>query len=260
MCRLVAYVGEPLSPAELVFGGDHSLARQSWAPRELLSGSVNADGYGVVWYAEGQPARIADPRPIWHDSDLESTLRSVRSDVVLGALRNGTPGLMVDRSSLLPLVSGRYSFALNGFVPDFRRSHMRALRSHLSDELYAELIGSSDSETLFLLALGALQAGATLTESLVETARLVAARVGSEEAQLNMVLSDGAGVAMVRTGTEPETNSLYLNARPSFAPGGVVLASEPTHPNAEGWTVVQPHSSVLIETSGLIRFDEVRLG
>ena len=41
MCRLVAYTGGPASPAGLVFGGAHSLYEQSWAPQELLSGSVN---------------------------------------------------------------------------------------------------------------------------------------------------------------------------------------------------------------------------
>ena len=41
MCRLVADTGGPVSPAGLVFGGAHSLYEQSWAPQELLSGSVN---------------------------------------------------------------------------------------------------------------------------------------------------------------------------------------------------------------------------
>lgn len=259
MCRLVVYVGAPRPAGDLVFGGTHSLVRQAWAPKELLSGSVNADGYGVVWYDDGRPARIAEPRPIWYDDDLESTLQTVRSDVVVAALRNGTPGLMVDRSGLLPLVLGPYTFALNGFVPDFRRSHMRALRSELPNELYGELHGSSDSETLFLLAVHALRSGASLTEALGETARRVAARVGTDEAQLNMVLSDGVEVAAVRTGTVLETNSLYLNVRPDFAPDGVILASEPTHPDAGGWTVVDGHSSVRVDRAGEVETDIVFL-
>lgn len=246
MCRLVAYVGAPLSPAHLVFDGEHSLYEQSWAPRELLSGTLNADGYGVVWYHEGRPARIAEARPIWHDPDLRATLSVLSSGCVVAALRNATPELPVDRAGLLPLVHGRWAFVLNGFVPDFRRSHMRALRSELPDELYAELRGSSDAETLFLLAVAALDAGATPAEALEATARLVCGRVGKgTEAQLNMVLSDGERVAAVRSGTALVTNSLYLARRPPFAPDGVVLASERLDPGA-AWEPVDGHSRIEI--------------
>src|SRR5690606_29322316 len=113
VCRLTAYLGEPVAASTLVFGGSHPLFRQSWAPRELLSGSVNADGYGVVWYAEAprvtggnersaspaaaagdadrnarsdrslRPARIAETRPIWRDEEeLRATLGLIGSSCV----------------------------------------------------------------------------------------------------------------------------------------------------------------------------------
>lgn len=174
MCRFVAYVGDAVSPAPLVFGGEHSLYHQSWDPRELLSGSVNADGYGVVWYDEGRPRRIAHAGPIWHDNELENTLGSVSSTCVIAALRNATVGQPVDRAGLLPLVQDRFAFVLNGFVPDFHAGHMRALRAALSDDLYAMLRGSSDAETLFLMALSFVRAGAGLSEALEAVAQAVA--------------------------------------------------------------------------------------
>ena len=246
MCRLVAYLGAPLKPAHLVFEGTHSLYQQSWAPQELLSGSINADGYGVVWYAEGRPARVAELRPIWYDADLRSTLSSLSSSCVLAALRNGTPGIPLDRSGLLPLVFEKWSFVLNGFVPDFRSQHMRALRAELPDDLYAELRGSSDSETLFLLAVAALREGATLTEALERAAKAVHDRVGRDaEAQMNMVLTDGERIAAVRSGTVLITNSLYFAKRPPFAPDGVVLSSERLDPGAV-WEPVDGHSLIEI--------------
>jgi glutamine amidotransferase len=254
MCRLLAYIGSPTRTADLVFGGDHSLYEQSWKPRELLSGSVNADGYGVAWYAHGRPARIAEARPIWYDDDLESTLEAIESGVVIAALRNGTPGIPVDRSGLLPLVLDRWTFALNGFVPDFRRMHMRTLRAELPDDLYAELRGTSDSETLFLLTVMELRNGASLTEALAATARRVKARVGSAEAQLNMVLSDGESVAAVRSSTVLVTNSLYLAERPPFADGGFVLASEPPE-GGPAWATVDGHSWIEVGADGEIRSD-----
>ena len=242
MCRLVAYLGAPLTPAHLVFDGSHSLYEQSWAPQELLSGTINADGYGVVWYAEGRPARLAELRPIWYDADLRSTLSSLSSGCVLAGLRNSTAGIPLDRSGLPPLVFEKWSFMLNGFVPDFRMQHMRALRAELPDDLYAELQGSSDSETLFLLAVAAVRGGATLPEALQHAAKAVYDRVGREtEAQMNMVLSDGETIAAVRSGTVLETNSLYFAKRPPFAPDGIVLASERLDPGA-AWEAVDGHS------------------
>ena len=252
MCRLVAYLGARLSPAHLVFAGEHSLYEQSWAPRELLSGSVNADGYGVVWYADGRPARIAEARPIWYDRDLERTLSALHSTCLVAALRNSTDGLPVDRSSVLPLVLDRWSFVLNGFVPEFRRRHMRALRGCLPDELYAELHGVSDSETLFLITVAALRAGATLVEALEATVRAVRDRVGKTEAQLNMVLSDGERIAAVRASTVLMTNSLYVARHAPFAPGGIVLASEPPEKGA-CWDAVDGHSWIEIGPDGEIR-------
>jgi glutamine amidotransferase len=246
MCRLAAYLGAPLSPAHIVFDGSHSLYEQSWAPRELLSGTVNADGYGVVWYTEGVPARLAEMRPIWYDTDLRSTLSSISSGCVLAGLRNGTAGIPLDRSGVPPLVVGKWSFMLNGFVPDFRTRHMRQLRQQLPDDLYSELCGSSDSETLFLLAMAAVRDGATLPEVLTGVAKVVHARIEHDtEAQLDMVLSDGQRIAAVRTGTALVTNSLYFAIRPPFAPEGVVLASEPLDDGAV-WEPVDGHSWIEI--------------
>lgn len=253
MCRLLAYLGESRPLAPLVFGGEHSLYEQSWKPRELLSGSLNADGYGVVWYREGRPGRIAECRPIWYDDELEGTLSAIAADCVLAALRNGTPGIPVDRSGLLPLVHERWSFVLNGFVPDFGASHMRELRSSLPDELYAALRGSSDSETLFLLTVAKLEEGASMVEAMSATAELVMERVGrKEEAQLNMVMADGERLAAVRTGTRLETNSLYVAVRPPFAPDGVVLASEAPEAGA-AWSPVDGHSWIEVEADGTVR-------
>jgi gamma-glutamyl hercynylcysteine S-oxide hydrolase len=259
VCRFLAYLGAPLSLAHLVFGGEHSLHEQSWAPGELLSGSVNADGYGVAWYRDGRAGRIGESRPIWRDAEeLRGTLGVIESGCVVAALRNGTEGIPVDRSGLLPLVHDRWSFVLNGFVPDFRRSHMRALRTLLPDDLYAELKGSSDSETLFLLTLAALREGADVREALVRTLRLVTERVGRAEAQLNMLLSDGSSIAAVRSGTTLVTNSLYVAVRPPFAPDGVVIASEPPERGA-AWSMVDGHSWIEVDGSGALRTEPLVL-
>ena len=242
MCRLAAYLGAPISPAPVVFGGDHSLYRQSWAPAELLTGSVNADGYGVAWYTGEGPTRVAEPRPIWFDEALRRVLGAASSRCVVAALRNATPGIPVDRSGLLPLVLGERTFILNGFVPEFRRRHMRALRRTLPDALYAELLGASDSETLFLLAVQAAMEGASPAEALVEVRRRVVGAVGAAggEAQLTMLLCDGDGLAVLRSSNVEATNSLYVAEAPALAPEGTLVASERLDADP-AWKPVPPH-------------------
>lgn len=254
MSRLLAYAGRPVGLADLVFGGSHSFFGQAVQPHELLHGSLAADGYGVAWYAGERPARIAEARPIWYEPSLADTLAAIEAPVVLAALGVTTPGVGMDRGRLLPCVHQRWTFALDGFVPDFQASHMRALRRELPDELYAELRGASAAETLFLLALSRMVDGATMVEGLTHAARAVHARVGRTEAQLNMVMSDGRAVAAIRSGTVLVTNSLYLAEHPPFAPGGVVLASEAPESGAV-WGAVDGHSWVEIGIDGTVRTD-----
>ncbi len=254
MCRLIAYVGAPVTPGHLVFDGTHSLCEQTWAPRELLTGKLNVDGYGIVWYVDGRPARIAEPRPLWHDEDLKATLSATTSSCVLAAVSDSRLAGAVPRPLLPPLVHDRWSFVFAGSVPGFQRDHMRALRSELPDELYARLRGATEGETLFLRALAAIGGGRTMVEALEAVARAVKARVGKEEAQLNMVLSDGQRIAAIRSSTVLMTNSLYLAKRPPFAPDGVTLVSEAPEGGAV-WEAVDGHSFVEIEPDGSARTD-----
>ena len=244
MCRLTAYAGEPIAADALVFGGTHSLLEQSYAPRELLFGNVNADGYGVVWYRGKTPVRTGGSRPIWQDADLQTLLAGASSSSILSSVRNATPGIPIDGGNQ-PRVHGRWSFILNGFVENFRESHMRELRSHLPDDLYGHLEGSSDTETIFLLAVAALQSGASRLDALRRVRDLVleAVRGKNHSAQLTMVLADGDGVAGLNTGSEAATNSLYLAAGHSLAPRGTLLASEPLDDDAS-WQRVGSHDEV----------------
>ena len=249
MCRLTAYLGDAIPLSRLVFGGEHSLHRQSWAPREMLSGSVNADGYGVVWWDGAWPVRLARPEPIWHDPGLEGVLGAVRTGLGLAALRNVTPGIPVDRASVPPVTLDRWAFVLNGSVPRFRHEHMRRLRAGLPDALYGRLTGSSDTETLFLLAVAALRDGAGMGDALKAVVGTVLDAVGdTEECQLTLVLSDGEGIAACRASNVERTNSLYRADGAEGAPGGVMLASEPLDDGP--WRPLPPHTVVELTGGG----------
>ncbi len=257
MCRLVAYAGLPTSVGALVFGGEHSLERQSWAPRELLSGSVNADGFGVAWWAgpagPTQPQRIRRAEPIWYDPETRALLEAQRGHVVQATLRNATPGLPVDRSGVLPLVLDGWAFSLNGWIPDFRAGHMRALRATLTDARYAALTGVSDAETLFLLVLDELDAGHAPRAALQSVVERVEGRLEpGASAPLTLVLSSDSGVETLHTslGGSP-CNSLYVAEGAALAPQGAVLASEPLDPSGR-WEAVPPFSRVTQTVEGRV--------
>jgi gamma-glutamyl hercynylcysteine S-oxide hydrolase len=250
MCRFVAYLGTPISPEVIAYGGDHSLYRQSWAPKELLSGSVNADGFGAAWYVEDLPVRVSTDRPIWHEPELQPLLRSVSSTTMVAALRNATEGLPVDRVSVAPLVFERWTFTLNGFITGFRAEFMREFRQELPDDLYAEIRGCSDTETLFFLLVDRLRRGTDPGSAVRDLIGWVQARVGAKEreAQLNLVLTTPDRVVATRFGTTGESNSLYAHRSWRDAPGGVLLASEALDGD-EGWQVI-PHQSIVEAVDG----------
>ena len=236
MCRIIAYLGrEPVSLSSVVLEPDHSLLVQSYAPKEMMSGVVNADGFGTGWYApeiDGDPAVYRSNAPIWADRSFASIAPKVRSATILAAVRSATPGLPAEESGVPPFASGPYLFAHNGAIKDFRATAMRPLRDSLSDTSYSGLLGVTDSETIFALLLDQLREAeahaGSLAEATAETVQLVSkvcARLGVY-ASLNISVTDGEVMVFVRYSTEGPGNSLYFAESGETSPNAVVVASE----------------------------------
>ena len=80
-------------------------------------GTVNADGFGVGWYADGDPvpARYRRAVPIWGDPSLPDLARVTRSGAVLAAVRSAPPRAPRWASqAVAPFGSGRWLFSHNG--------------------------------------------------------------------------------------------------------------------------------------------------
>ena len=241
MCRVVAYLGGPEATlSSVVLEPEHSLLVQSYAPKEMLSGVVNADGFGVGWYAPwsgDEPAVYRSDGPLWSDRSFASMAPRVRSRSVFAAVRSATPGLPVEESGVPPFSSGPFLFAHNGAIEGFRHTAMRPLRDALSDESYAGLLGTTDSETIFAALLDRLREDpADLAGATGETIRHVTQVCGKlgVRASLNLAVSDGTAMAFARYSTEGPDNSLYfVEDGPAF-PGAIVVASERLDGD-EGW-------------------------
>ena len=50
MCRIAGFIGaRPLALRALITDPPHGLGHQAWAAREMVSATVNADGWGAAW-------------------------------------------------------------------------------------------------------------------------------------------------------------------------------------------------------------------
>ncbi|MEW6635209.1 MAG: class II glutamine amidotransferase [Actinomycetota bacterium] len=203
---MVAYLGGPeVTLAAVVLQGEHSLLVQSYAPKEMMSGVVNADGFGVGWYVpdDPEPAVYRSNSSLWADRSFAGISHKIRARSVFAAVRSATPGLPVEESGVPPFSSGPFLFMHNGAIEDFRGKVMRPLRDALSDEAYSGVLGVTDSETVFAGLLDRLRDGGDLAGALAAEVRHVCgvcAELGVN-ATLNLAITDGRAMAFIRHST-----------------------------------------------------------
>src|SRR5438552_17664961 len=115
MCRHLAYLGPPATLRALLLDPPHGLGTQAWAPRRQCHGTMNADGFGVGWYADGDPvpARYRRAGPIWADPGFADLARVTRARAVLAAVRSATAGAEPAAPAAAPSSPGRWPFSHN---------------------------------------------------------------------------------------------------------------------------------------------------
>jgi gamma-glutamyl hercynylcysteine S-oxide hydrolase len=220
MCRHLAYLGPPMSLRELLLNPPHGLYRQSWAPRRQRYGTVNADGFGVGWYVDGDPvpARYRRDIPIWNDPSLPDIARVTRSGAVLAAVRSATPGTAQGAAAAAPFGTGTWLFSHNGVLRNWRE-----FESRIS---VTDMESLTDSALLWALTARLLRAGTSADRALATVIAEVEAAGGS--GRFNFLLTDGRSVAATAAG-----DTLCYRR----ADGGVTIASEPFD-DEPGWTDV----------------------
>jgi gamma-glutamyl hercynylcysteine S-oxide hydrolase len=224
MCRHLAWIGQPRTLASLVLDPPHGLLRQSYAPREQRHGRVNADGFGVGWYAPDlrtEPARYRRGQPIWTDASFASLAGVVSSGVVLAAVRSATPPFPSDEAGAAPFTAGPWLFSHNGRVANFAQAALE-LRSRLPAAAAAGVEGPSDAALLWAMLRHRLESGQGLPEALTA---IVADAVAAGGGRLNLLATDGRSLAATTYG-----DTLFTRRDN----GGVVVASEPFD-DQPGW-------------------------
>ena len=224
MCRHLAYVGPEVSLKSLLIDPPYGLYRQAWAPRMQRHGTVNADGFGIGWYASGDPvpARYRRAVPIWGDPSLPDLARVTRSSAVLAAVRDATVGTALGEAAAAPFASGSWLFSHNGLLAGWPASAAGLARV----EPLLALEAMTDSAFLWALVVERLRSGTAPDIALAATIDAVEAAGGT--GRFNFLLTDGRTIVATTAG-----DTLWYRR----ADDGVTVASEPCD-DEPGWTEV----------------------
>ena len=243
MCRHLAYVGPPATLRSVLIDPPHGLYRQSWEPRRQRHGTMNADGFGVGWYAEGDPvpARYRRDIPIWGDPSLPDLGRVTRSGAVLAAVRSATPGMAAGEQAAAPFASGRLLFSHNGVLAGWPASAVPvAGAAGAGAATLLSLEAMVDSAFLWALALERLRAGRSMAAALTET--IAGIEAAGATGRFNFLLTDGHSIAATACG-----DTLWYRRAGDGAAASVTVASEPDD-DEPGWTEV-PDRQLLTATA-----------
>ncbi|CAL9385061.1 class II glutamine amidotransferase [Streptomyces sp. enrichment culture] len=152
MCRWLAYSGTPILLDSILYRPAHSLIDQSLHARMGVE-TTNGDGFGVGWYGEGNgtPAVLREIGPAWSNRNLREIADHVRSHLFFAHIRAST-GSAVQQTNCHPFRHGPWMWMHNGAIEEFDRVR-RDLLLAVDPELFPHIEGSTDSETMFYLAL-----------------------------------------------------------------------------------------------------------
>lgn len=212
MCRWLAYSGTPVLLERLLFTPVHSLIDQSLHSR-LGAETTNGDGFGIGWYGEPEtPAVFRSVEPAWNDRNLHELAGHVRSGLVFAHIRasSGTP---VQLTNCHPFRHGRWLWMHNGSIAGFH-DVKRELALAVDPSLYPRIEGSTDSETLFYLALtfGLEDDPPAAVERAVGLVEEVGRRHGIEHPiQMTVATCDGTSVWAFRHSSEGRSRSLFYS-------------------------------------------------
>ncbi len=212
MCRWLAYSGTPILIEHLLYEGRHSLIDQSLHSK-LGAETTNGDGFGLGWYGEGAEAGVFhSTEPAWNDRNLRELASHVRSPLVFAHIR-ASSGAPVQQTNCHPFRRGRFLWMHNGLIHDFHRIK-RDLVLEIDPELFPSIAGSTDSETLFYLALtfGLEDDPPTAVARTIGLVEDVGRRQGIEHPfQGTIATSDGLKLWAFRYSSEGASRSLYFS-------------------------------------------------
>jgi predicted glutamine amidotransferase len=214
MCRWLAYSGTPIKLEELLVKRDRSLIDQSLHSRQGAT-TTNGDGFGVGWYEEGETPRVyRSTHPAWNDRNLRELAAGVSSPLFFAHIRAST-GTAIQETNTHPFRYGKWLWMHNGLIRDFHRVR-RELVLAVDDSLFDSIEGTTDSETMFYLALtfGLESDPVDAVERMVGFVEKTGHAQGVDlPIQMTVATTDGRSIWAFRYSSEGDSRSLYFSTR-----------------------------------------------
>lgn len=229
MCRLLGYIGEPISLDHVLFETDSSLVRQSYSPR-MMATFLNLAGFGMAAW-DPDSIRAEDPliyrvttMPAF-DPNLRNLAAKLAPTCLIAHVRGVTYSEkeMVAATNLHPFrfPGAAVVLAHNGHLREFARMRYDLVQ-HVRPELTHNIHGTTDSEWIYALTLSELDDPygrpdarelADATVSALRILREVRARHGIDTSSpVNLCLSTGNALVATRFsfdyGWYPDEDSL----------------------------------------------------
>jgi len=263
MCRWLAYSGPPLPLEALLLAPEHSILDQS-RHAERTNFEINGDGFGVGWYGKApSPGVFHDVRPAWNDMNLRSLAAHVESHLFMAHIR-ATTGSPVSRSNCHPFVYGDWLFAHNGQIGGFAGLR-HALDLRIDPVVYGTRVGSTDTETMFQLALtfGLEDDPTGGILRMIETVESERRNHDvSEPFEMTIALANGRQLWAFRHSSDDAPPSLYYNTPGAslrdadgrsmqLPPGAALVVSEPLDRDPDNWIEVPPESQLSVEDGNI---------
>jgi len=260
MCRWMAYSGSPILMEDMLFKPKHSLIDQSMSSHSAET-PTNGDGFGIGWYGlRGKAGLYRCIRPAWNDFNLHDLAAQIETPLFLAHVR-ATSQATVQETNCHPFRYRNWLFVHNGEVFEIEKFR-RELLFAVAPELFSNILGTTDSEIMFHLALtfgletdplGALARMAGFIE------RTGAAHGVPEALWMTVAVSDGTSLYAARYASDGEAPTLYhsrdiddvyaINPRLRDVVGRStrVIVSEPVGDFGEMWQAIPQNSAVRVQ-------------
>lgn len=257
MCRVFAYLGEPVQLDGPLFSAENSLIQQTVNAR--LMSLLNIGGFGIAAWDDDSPE---PDRPFFYktpavpvfDRNLKALAEKVQATAMISHVRGVVydPSETVGPQNLHPFrfPQAKVLLAQNGDLYDFGQMRFDLLE-HIPHEIARCIEGTTDTEWVYALVLAQLEDpwGAASAEELaaavtgaLQILRTIRDRRGIRtQSPVNLIVSDGESIVATRFcfdyGWYPDDESFFAEEREFDFTSLWFAHGEAFSPGDDGWSV-----------------------
>jgi predicted glutamine amidotransferase len=269
MCRWLAYTGDtPILLSELILEPKDNLIHQSLHAKSPRT-PTNGDGFGIGWYDKQKyPGLFRSIRPAWNDLNLLDLASHIESKLFMAHVR-ATSLATIQETNCHPFRYKKWMFVHNGQIANFGIVH-QALMAKVAPEYFDNILGTTDSELMFHLALtfGLEQDVPFAIKEMVKIVEAEGKEHGlAESLWMTICISDGESLWGFRYGSDGNGPTLYISPsleelkllnpdlEGKFGDFVACLVSEPIGNYQDSWRPIPENSKIIIQKQSMVVSD-----